>query len=101
LENEKDHVSNTNLIYALALENQNQGNIRETFFYNQLENSGAILTTAKNGDFLINGQLEFEIGGKNKNFNQIANISNSYIAADEMLYGIGNKIPLYLFGFLY
>lgn len=98
---DKIYLSNTNLIYALALENQNQGNIRETFFYNQLENSGAILTTAKNGDFLINGQLEFEIEGKNKNFNQIANISNSYIAADEMLYGIGNKIPLYLFGFLY
>jgi len=98
---DKIYLSNTNLIYALALENQNQGNIRETFFYNQLENSGAILTTAKNGDFLVNNQFEFEIGGKNKNFSQIANIPDSYIAADEMLHGIGNKIPLYLFGFLY
>lgn len=98
---DKIYLSNTNLIYALALENQNQGNIRETFFYNQLENSGAILTTAKQGDFLVNNQFEFEIGGKNKTFNQIANIPDSYIAADEMLYGMGNKIPLYLFGFLY
>ncbi|SIS80815.1 ATP-binding protein [Belliella pelovolcani] len=98
---DKIYLSNTNLIYALALENQNQGNIRETFFYNQLENSGASLTTAKNGDFLIDNKFEFEIGGKNKNFNQIANIPDSFVAADEMLHGIGNKIPLYLFGFLY
>lgn len=98
---DKIYLSNTNLIYALALENQNQGNIRETFFYNQLENSGAILTTAKHGDFLVNGQFEFEIGGKNKTFDQIANIPDSYVAADEMVYGSGNKIPLYLFGFLY
>lgn len=98
---DKIYLSNTNLIYALALENQNSGNIRETFFYNQLENSGATLTTAKNGDFLINNQFEFEVGGKNKTFDQIANIPNSYIAADEMLHGVGNKIPLYLFGFLY
>ncbi|GAB2606153.1 ATP-binding protein [Belliella aquatica] len=98
---DKIYLSNTNLIYALALENQNSGNIRETFFYNQLENSGSILTTAKNGDFLVNNQFEFEVGGKNKTFDQIANIPNSYIAADEMLYGMGNKIPLYLFGFLY
>ncbi|MCH7403777.1 ATP-binding protein [Belliella kenyensis] len=98
---DKIFLANTNLIYALALENQNQGNIRETFFYNQLENSGAVLTTAKSGDFLVNNQFEFEIGGKNKTFDQIAKIPNSYIAADEMLYGMGNKIPLYLFGFLY
>ncbi|MBW3470185.1 ATP-binding protein [Arthrospiribacter ruber] len=98
---DKIYLANTNLIYALALENQNQGNVRETFFYNQLENSGSILTTAKNGDFLVDGQFEFEVGGKNKTFNQIANIPDSYIAADEMVYGTGNKIPLYLFGFLY
>ncbi|MCH7410029.1 AAA family ATPase [Belliella sp. DSM 111904] len=49
----------------------------------------------------VNNPLEFEINGENKTFAQIADIPNSYIAADEMLYGIGNKIPLYLFGFLY
>jgi uncharacterized protein len=98
---DKIYLANTNLIHALALENQNQGNIRETFFINQLKNSGALVTTAKSGDFLVNDKFEIEIGGKNKTFDQIANIPNSYIAADEMLYGIGNKIPLYLFGFLY
>ncbi|UJP65565.1 ATP-binding protein [Mongoliitalea daihaiensis] len=98
---DKIYLANSNLIYALALENQNQGNVRETFFINQLKNSGNTVTTARNGDFLVNDTHEFEIGGKNKSFDQIANIPNSFIAADEILYGFGNKIPLYLFGFLY
>ena len=98
---DKIFLSNTNLIYALAFENQNKGNVRETFFYNQLANSGKSVTYPQQGDFIIDDKYLFEIGGKNKDFSQIANLPNSFIAADDLEYGLGNKIPLYLFGFLY
>jgi hypothetical protein len=49
----------------------------------------------------VNGRYCFEIGGKNKTYHQIANLSDSYVAADDIEYGFGNKIPLWLFGFLY
>ncbi len=98
---DKIFLSNTNLIYALAQENQNKGNIRETFFYNQLANSSKTVTYPQQGDFFVNHKYLFEIGGKNKSFTQIAKLPNSYISADGMEYGMGNKIPLYLFGFLY
>ncbi|WP_262917664.1 ATP-binding protein [Cognataquiflexum rubidum] len=98
---DKIFLSNTNLIYALALENQNKGNVRETFFYNQLANSKRTVTYPQQGDFLIDDKYLFEIGGKNKDFSQIANLPDSFIAADDLEYGLGNKIPLYLFGFLY
>jgi predicted AAA+ superfamily ATPase len=98
---DKIFLSNTNLIYALALENQNKGNVRETFFYNQLANSKRTVTYPQQGDFLIDDTYLFEIGGKNKDFSQIANLPDSFIAADDLEYGLGNKIPLYLFGFLY
>lgn len=98
---DKVFLSNSNLIFALAQENQNKGNVRETFFYNQVANSGNSVTYPLQGDFLVNDRFHFEVGGKSKNFNQIANLPDSYIAADDFEYSLGNKIPLYLFGFLY
>jgi len=53
------------------------------------------------GDFLLDEKYIFEIGGKSKGFEQIKDISDSYIAADELEIGFNRKIPLYLFGFLY
>ena len=55
----------------------------------------------KKGDFLINEKFIFEIGGKNKSFEQIKNLDNSYVVADDIEVGFRNKIPLWLFGFLY
>ena len=55
----------------------------------------------KSGDFLVDSKYIFEIGGKTKGFEQIRDLENSYIAADDMEIGFKNKIPLYLFGFLY
>ncbi len=98
---DKIFLSNTNLIYALAQENQNVGNVSETFFYSQLSNIGKSVTYPLSGDFLIDDQYLFEVGGKKKDFHQIANLPGSFVAADGMEYGVGNKIPLYLFGFLY
>jgi hypothetical protein len=49
----------------------------------------------------VNGKYTFEIGGKNKDFTQIKDLKNSFLAVDNIEIGVGNKIPLWLFGFLY
>ena len=96
----KIYLENTNLIQLIARDNANIGNIRETFFANQLAYHQKLNYTDQ-GDFLINEEYTFEIGGKNKTNKQIENVPNSYIAADNIEYGRGNKIPLWLFGFIY
>lgn len=95
---DKIFLENTNLMHALG--NANIGNIRETFFVNQLSHAN-LVEYSNEGDFLVNGNCTFEIGGKQKNNKQIAGIKNAYIAADNIEFGYENKIPLWLFGFLY
>lgn len=56
---------------------------------------------SKDGDFMIDNRYLFEVGGKGKGFAQIRDIPDSYVAADDIEFGFGNKIPLWLFGFLY
>jgi predicted AAA+ superfamily ATPase len=97
---DKIYLENTNIISALAVGNQNTGNVRETFFANQLRTKHTV-NTATNGDFTIDRKFVFEVGGRNKSNSQIKGIENSYIAADDMETGFANKIPLWLFGFLY
>lgn len=96
----KIYLENTNLIYLLARENANLGNVRETFFANQL-NAKHKLNYTEKGDFLVDGKYTFEIGGKSKTSKQIESIPNGYVVSDDMEYGYLNKIPLWLFGFLY
>ena len=55
----------------------------------------------KKGDFLVDEKYTFEIGGAKKRFNQIKDIKNSFVVADDIEVGFGAKIPLWLFGFLY
>lgn len=97
---EKIFLDNPNLAFALGENNTNTGNLRETFFYNQLR-VVAKVSAARKGDFVVDEKYLFEVGGKDKNFSQIANIPNSFVAADNIENGFGNKIPLWLFGFLY
>jgi len=97
---QKIYLDNTNIIHSLSFENKNIGNERETFFANQLRAKHKV-TAAKNGDFTIDEKIIFEIGGKNKGNSQIKGIANAYIAADNIENGFANKIPLWLFGFLY
>lgn len=97
---EKIYLQNTNLMYALAPETVDKGNLRETFFLNQVGHNH-VVTLSDKADFLVNDKFTFEIGGKNKSRKQILDIQNSYIASDDIEYGFGNKIPLWLFGFLY
>ena len=104
---DKIYLNNTNLIRAIT-DNSNKGNERETFFVNQIKsyflNKKSFfdenIILAKNGDFIV-GDYTFEIGGKNKDFKQIKGIENSCIVSDDIEIGFKNKIPLYLFGFLY
>ncbi|HMP99018.1 MAG TPA: AAA family ATPase [Cyclobacteriaceae bacterium] len=96
----KIFLENTNLIYALAPDNANLGNLRESFFVNQLTHHHTV-EFAEVGDFIIDNKYNFEIGGKDKSDSQIKNTAQSYIAADDIEYGLGKKIPLWLFGFLY
>lgn len=98
---EKIYLNNTNQIFAISAKGkENIGNIRETFFMNQLSPLFS-LKIANQGDFLVTDKFLFEIGGKNKNFAQIKDIPNSFLAVDDIETGINNKIPLWLFGFLY
>ncbi len=98
---EKIFLHNTNLITCLANGKPDSGNIRETFFLSQLSNAGHQVLHPKSGDFIVDDQYVFEVGGKNKKSVQIKGITNSYVVADDIIHGAGNKIPLWLFGFLY
>lgn len=95
----KIYLNNTNLLFAYC-DKTEEGTIRETFFANSILNIYK-LNIASAGDFLVDNKYLFEIGGKNKKFNQIKDVENSYLILDNMLKGSSNKIPLYLFGFLY
>lgn len=97
----KIYLNNPNQIYAISSKGrENIGTIRETFFINMLSVMHKV-SIPKKGDFYIDNKYTFEIGGKNKSFKQIKDINNSFLAIDDIETGIGNKIPLWLFGFLY
>ena len=103
---EKIFLANPNLMYT---KEPNIGSLRETFFVNQLDNyyknkqslNDDGIFASKNGDFYCEEKYTFEVGGKNKGFEQIKDIPNSYVASDDLEIGIGNKIALWIFGFLY
>ena len=97
---DKIYLDNTNLMYALTRD-VNTGCRRETFFLNQLRSSGHEVVYPAKGDFLVDDRWLFEVGGQGKSFDQIKDIPDSYVANDDVEVGIDNKIPLWLFGFLY
>jgi len=96
----KLYLNNTNLMFILQNDSVNIGTLREIFFANQLKYKHT-LSLPQFGDFLIDNKYIIEIGGKDKSFKQIEGIENAYVAADDIEFGFGNKIPLWLFGFLY
>lgn len=96
---EKIYCENTNLMYALTPD-ADIGTAREAFFLNQVANGHAV-TYPKKGDFLVDDRWLFEIGGKGKTFKQIKDVPDSFVVNDGVEIGFGNKIPLWLFGFLY
>jgi predicted AAA+ superfamily ATPase len=96
---EKLYLNNTNIFYTFISESK-IGTIRETFFVSQLKHLHEIQISDK-GDFIIDNKFTFEVGGENKSFKQIKDIENSYLIIDTDTTENTNKIPLWLFGFLY
>lgn len=96
---EKILFDNPSVMQALGIANKT-GTIRESFVASMLSFAGQ-LYAAKEGDFLLNREYLFEVGGKGKGFSQIADKPNSYVIADSLETGVGNKIPMWLLGFLY
>lgn len=98
---EKIYLNNPNQIYAISPKGkENPGNIRETFFMNMLCQSHSV-KLPKHGDFMVDDKHIFEVGGRKQGYTQIKDLPNSFLALDDIEIGIGNKIPLWLFGFLY
>lgn len=97
---DKIYLENANLSFALR-ESPDPGTVRETVFLNQLRNAGHEVALAEKGDFLVNGTYIFEVGGRSKSIKQIAGLARAYTVADNVEFGFGNKLPLWLFGFLY
>lgn len=98
---EKIFLGNPNLVNTLAgRENANIGNLRETFFLTACSPNNEV-TAASSGDFLLNGKVTVEVGGKSKTAKQIKSVANSYLALDDMELGINNRVPLYLFAMQY
>lgn len=96
---EKVYLDNSNLIYALADDSSNKGNIRETFFQNQLRMKHK-LVSSKVADFMIHDKT-FEVGGKSKGQKQIKDVENGFIVKDDIESGYLNVIPLWQFGLMY
>lgn len=96
---DKIFLENTNLAFALK-RNPDIGNIRETFILSQLVNADLQVGAPDEGDFAFQG-LTLEVGGKNKKASQVKHLDNYLLAADDIETGIGNKVPIWLFGFLY
>ena len=95
----KIFLGNTNLMHVLC-PLVNKGNERETLFCCQLQVNNDVKHPLK-GDFLVNDKYLFEVGGRKKSFEQIADVPNSFLAVDDTEVGHGNRIPLWLFGFTY
>ncbi|MEZ4996116.1 MAG: AAA family ATPase [Bacteroidales bacterium] len=96
---DKIYLENTNLIYGLAGNNSNTGNIRETFFINQLRLKHDVIASPV-ADFRI-GDYTFEVGGKKKGLRQIQGLDNGFVVRDNIEQGYLNTIPLWQFGLTY
>ena len=96
---EKVYLDSTNLIYALAENEVNVGNLRETFFLNQVRVKNPVISSSIS-DFQI-GRRTFEVGGKSKGKKQIENAEEGYVVKDQIEFSAGNILPLWWFGLNY
>jgi predicted AAA+ superfamily ATPase len=97
---DKIYLENPNLHFTLSLKAPSSGHIRECFFLNQLNYKHQI-ECIDTGDFKVNGTYLFELGGKSKGSAQLKKQKNAFVVSDNLEIGFENKIPLWLFGFLY
>jgi predicted AAA+ superfamily ATPase len=96
---EKIFLNNPNLMYNLG-NDTDKGNVRETFFLNQVQHKYAVFAS-KTVDFKVDGRYEFELGGRSKKQKQIKELQNAFLVKDDIEIGTEQNIPLWLFGFLY
>lgn len=98
---DKIYIEDTNMLCALTARPVKEGTMRETFAITHLSVEHEVEYGKQHGDFVVDGKYTFEVGGAGKNFKQIADIQNSFILADDLDYPFGNKLPLWIIGFLY
>lgn len=96
---EKVYLDNTNLIYVLSPKRADIGNVRETFFMNQMRVVGDV-TCSPVSDFMMDG-MTFEIGGRKKGQKHISDVKDGYVVKDDIETGYANVIPLWAFGLMY
>ena len=96
---EKIYLDNTNLMYALIGTPPDVGNLRETFFFNQMRVRNTV-TASEVSDFLVDGHT-FEVGGHKKGRRQIVEVPDSYVVKDDIEYATAGIIPLWMFGLNY
>ena len=96
---EKVYLDNTNMAYLLGGDAADIGNIRETFFFNQMRVVSDVISS-RISDFEIDGKT-FEVGGKKKGKKQLSEAKEGYVVKDDIEFGSGNIIPLWAFGLLY
>lgn len=96
---DKVYLDNTNMAYLLGGNATDVGNIRETFFYNQMRVVSDVISS-RISDFEIDGKT-FEVGGKNKSKKQLSEAKEGYVVKDDIEFGSANIIPLWAFGLLY
>lgn len=96
---EKVYLDNTNLAFVLGGASTDIGNIRETFFYNQMRVTSDVIASCT-ADFEIDG-ITFEVGGKKKTKRQVKGLDNAYIVKDDLEIGANNQLPLWTFGMAY
>ena len=95
------YLGDPNIAHALSATSEPEpGSLRETFFC-RLVSSAHQVVSGEKADFLVDGNLTVEVGGKNKGHEQIMGKENACLALDDLPVGSGNRIPLWLFGFLY
>ena len=98
---DKVYLENTNIMYALAPTKVEIGTLRETFAISSLSESHNVEYGKAQCDFKVDSKYTFEIGGRSKDFSQIAGVKDSYIFADDWDMPDGAKLPLWMLGFLY
>lgn len=98
---DKIYMENPNMLYALAPTKVEMGSLRETFAVSCLSEAHSVEYGKDSGDFKVDSIYTFEIGGRSKDFSQIAGAKDSYIFADDWDMPDGAKLPLWMLGFLY
>ena len=96
---DKPLLDNPNLFKILCPE-ANDGSIRESYCVSQMGLGNQVYFLDK-GDFIVDDKFVFEVGGASKRDKQLQKNDYGYEVADDVEIGFENKIPLWLFGFLY